>query len=146
MYQRSQDTRGSVPDFCCIVDGKLFEEISKLCETFIENNDPEKFFEQFFCNITAKTIQFLNDLTHASATTIMMQLGETVFSYLNIGVSGCSTSDKIPPSVTKSEKDTLQYLGGNTRHGFADACKTNFYSAVCHIDIYIYIYIYIYIS
>ena len=86
----SQDTRGSVQDFCCIVDGKLFEEISKLCETFIEisklcetfieNNDPERFFEHFFfCNITAKAIQFLNDLTRASATTIMMQLGETVF-------------------------------------------------------------------
>ena len=100
----SQDTRGSVQDFCCIVDGKFFEEISKLCETCIENNDPEKFFEQFFCNITAKVIRFLNDLAHASATTIMMQLGETVFSYLKIaGMSGCSSSDKIPPSVTKSE-------------------------------------------
>ena len=31
----SHDTRGSVQDFCCIVDRKLFEEISKLCETFI---------------------------------------------------------------------------------------------------------------
>ena len=71
-----------------------------------------KVFEQFFCNTTAKAIQFLNDLTHASATTIMMQLGETVFSYLRIGVSGCSSSDKIPPSVTKSEIDALQYLGG----------------------------------
>ena len=29
----SQDTRGSIQDSCCIVDGKLFEEISKLCET-----------------------------------------------------------------------------------------------------------------
>ena len=44
----SQGTRGSVQDFCCIVDGKLFEDISKLCETFIESNDPEKFFEQFY--------------------------------------------------------------------------------------------------
>ena len=73
----SQDTRGSVQAFCCIVDGKLFEEISKLCKTFIENNDLETYFEQIFCNITAKAIQFLNDLTYASATTIMMQLGET---------------------------------------------------------------------
>ena len=99
----SQDTRGSVQDFWCIVDGKLFEEISKLCETFIENNDHEKCFEQSFCNITEKAIQFLNDLIHASATTIMMQFGETVFSYLKTGEGGYSSSDKIPPSVTKSE-------------------------------------------
>ena len=46
-----------------------------------------------------------------------MQLGETVFSYLKIaGVSGCSSSDKIPTSVTKSEIDALQYLGGYVVH------------------------------
>ena len=120
----SKDTRGSVKDFCCIVDGKLFEEISKLCETFIESNDPEKIFEQFFCNITAKAIQFLNDLPLASATTIMMQLGETVFSYLKSGESGCD-SDKFPPSITKTEIDALQYLGGYVVHKLLKKTKNS---------------------
>ena len=62
--------QGTLTIFCCIVDGKLFEEVMVICETFSESNNPEKFFEQFYCNFTAK------------ATTIMMQLGETVFSYL----------------------------------------------------------------
>ena len=96
-----------------------------MCEAFIENNDPERFFEQFFCNITAKAIQFINDLTHASATTIMTQLGETVLSYLKIGVSGCSSSNKIPPSVTKSEIDALQYLGGYVFHKLLKKTKNS---------------------
>ena len=36
----NQDTRGGIQDFCCIVDGKLFEDI--------ENNDPERFFRAIF--------------------------------------------------------------------------------------------------
>ena len=55
----SQDTRGNVQDFCCIVDGKLFEEISKLCETCIENNDSEKFFVQFLATLQQKLFNFL---------------------------------------------------------------------------------------
>ena len=31
-------------------------------------------------------------------------------------MSGCSSSDKIPPSVTKSEIDALQYLDGYVVH------------------------------
>ena len=53
---------------------KTLAKSRKLCETFTENNDPEKFFEQFFCNTTSKSIQFLNDLGLASATTIMGKL------------------------------------------------------------------------
>ena len=64
-------------------------------------------------------------LTHASATTIMMQLGETVFSYLKSGESGCSSSDKIPPSVTKSEIDALQYLGGYVVHKLLQKTKNS---------------------
>ena len=55
----SQGTRGSVQDFCCIFDRKLFEEISKLCETFIEKNDQENIFKQFFATLQQKLFNFL---------------------------------------------------------------------------------------
>ena len=54
-----------------------------------------------------------------------MQLGETVFSYLKIGVSGCLSSDKIPPPVTKSEIDALQYLGGYVIHKLLKKTKNS---------------------
>ena len=55
----------------------------------------------------------------------MMQLGETVFSYLKSGLSGCSSSDKIPPSVTKSEIDAMQYLGGYVVHKLLKKTKNS---------------------
>ena len=54
-----------------------------------------------------------------------MQLGETVFLYLKSGVSGCLSSDKIPPSVTKSEIDALQYLCRYVVHKLLEKTKNN---------------------
>ena len=40
-------------------------------------------------------------------------------------MSGCSSSDKIPPSVTKSEIDALQYLGGYVVHKLLKKTKNS---------------------
>ena len=54
-----------------------------------------------------------------------MQLGETVFPYLKSGESGCSSSDKIPPPITKSKIDALQYLGGYVVHKLLKKTKNS---------------------
>ena len=71
--------QGTLTNFCCIVDGNLFEEVMVICETFNENNNPEN--PEFYCNIV-KATKFFKKLSFAEATTTMVQLGETVFSYL----------------------------------------------------------------
>ena len=40
-------------------------------------------------------------------------------------MGGCSSSDKIPPSVTKSEIDALQYLGGYVVHELLKKTKNS---------------------
>ena len=47
------------------------------------------------------------------------------FSYLKSGESVCSSTDKIPPSGTKSEIDTLQYLCGYVVHKLLINTKNN---------------------
>ena len=81
----SQDTRGSVQDFVALLMGSSLKKSQSCVKHLLRTMTPKSFPNNFFCNITAKAIQFLNDLTHASATTIMMHLGKNVFSYLKIG-------------------------------------------------------------
>ena len=44
---------------------------------------------------------------------------------MKIGVSGCSSRDQILPSVTKSEIDALQYVGGHVVHKLLKKSKNS---------------------
>ena len=62
---------------------QLLEEISKICNDFLENKDPEKFFSSYFSNITASAETFFPNYPSVSSTTVLMQLGEVIFVKLN---------------------------------------------------------------
>ena len=119
----SLTTRSCITNFSYIVDGKLVDKVYNICETFLDSDDPEKFFELFFCEITAKANEFFPDLPLAPATTVMMQLGETVFSYLKFG--NTSSSENVAAPISKCEIDALQYLSGYVVHKFLKKTKNN---------------------
>ena len=120
----SLSTRNCVSNCSYIVDGKLFDKVFSICETFHDSDDPEKFFELFFSEITAKANDFFPGLPLAPATTVMMQLGETVFSYLKFGDTSTS-GDTVTTPISKCEIDALQYLSGYVVHKFLKKTKNN---------------------
>ena len=117
------ETRNHLVNFCYSVDGKLLLEINKISSNFGETNDPEKFFQEFYSNITAKATHFFKDLPLASANILMIQLGEMVFGYMKN--SNTSSNAKIPSPITESEIDALQYLSGYVVHKFLKKAKNN---------------------
>ena len=120
------ETRSYLVNFCYSVDDELLHEINQISFNFGETNDPEKFFQEFYSNITAKATHFFKDLPLASANILMIQLGEMVFGYIkNSNASAININAKIPSPITEIEIDALQYLSGYVVHKCLKKVKNN---------------------
>ena len=87
---------------------QLFAVINKMCQDFLENKDPDKFFSSYFSNVTAMAGSFLPNYPSASSTIVMMQLGEVIFAKLN----KIEVMKRLPTPISEKEMDGLNYLAG----------------------------------
>ena len=87
---------------------QLFEVINKICQDFLENKDPDKFFSSYFSSVTTMAGSFLPNYPSAPSTIMMMQLGEVIFAKLN-KIEGMK---RLPTPISEKEMDGLNYLAG----------------------------------
>ena len=106
----TDERRESISKFACTSQESLvlFNNTSKICETFNEKRDAEFFFSSFFADITAKAHHLFANYPQVLSSMLMMQLGDIVFSYL----SKPEVVEKPPTPISDKEIGALNYLSG----------------------------------
>ena len=116
------DIRAVVSNFKCLVMDELLTKVNCIVSKYSTSRDPEKFFEEFYGNITVDAAKYL-DMPLSAANIVMIQFGELVFGQLK--KFGATDDIKTSPPIMESEVDALQYIAGYVVHIFLKKARNN---------------------